>query len=87
MKPAPTRRYPLYIHLSVLFSALVLAAGAAIAWLGYLGSRDVALAAADDVFGHVGREAYSSLRESLQPVADHAEIGRASCRERVFVGV
>jgi len=74
MKPAPTRRYPLYIHLSVLFSALVLAAGAAIAWLGYLGSRDVALAAADDVFGHIGREAYSSLRESLQPVANHAEL-------------
>lgn len=74
MKPAATRRYSLYIHLSVLFSALVLAAGAAIAWLGYVGSRDVALAAADDVFGHVGREAQSSLRESLQPVANHAEL-------------
>jgi HD-GYP domain-containing protein (c-di-GMP phosphodiesterase class II) len=74
MKPAPSRRYPLYIHLSVLFSALVLVAGAAIAWLGYLGSRDVALAAAEDVFGHVGRETYSSLRESLQPVANHAEL-------------
>ena len=30
------RRYPLYVHLSVLFSALVLAAGSAIAWLGYI---------------------------------------------------
>jgi HD-GYP domain-containing protein (c-di-GMP phosphodiesterase class II) len=75
MKPAaPRRRYPLYIHLSVLFSALVLAAGAAIAWLGYAESRDVALAAADDAFAHVGRETESSVRESLQPVASLAEL-------------
>jgi HD-GYP domain-containing protein (c-di-GMP phosphodiesterase class II) len=75
MKSATTRRrYPLYVHLSVLFSALVLAAGVAIAWLGYTESRDVALAAADDAFGHIGRETQSSLRESLQPVAHLAEL-------------
>jgi hypothetical protein len=74
MKPAPTRRYSLYIHLSVLFSTLVLAAGAAIAWLGYVGSRDVALAAADNMFDRVGRETQSNLRDTLQPVANHAEL-------------
>jgi HD-GYP domain-containing protein (c-di-GMP phosphodiesterase class II) len=70
----PRRRYPLYVHLSVLFSALVLATGAAIAWLGYAESRDVALAAADETFDHVGRETQSSLREALQPVAHLAEL-------------
>jgi len=68
------RRYPLYIHLSLLFSALLLAAGATIAWLGYASSRDIALAAADETFGHVGREAQSSLRESLQPIGRLAEV-------------
>src|SRR5260221_1060249 len=71
---ATRRRYPLYICLSVLFSALVLAAGATIAWLGYAESRDIALAAADDAFGHIGRETQSSLRESFQPVANLAEL-------------
>ncbi|MGH8616741.1 MAG: HD domain-containing phosphohydrolase [Burkholderiales bacterium] len=75
MKPAaPRRRYPLYIHLSVLFSALVLVAGAAIAWLGYAGSRDIALADAEEAFGHVGRETQASVREALQPVANFADL-------------
>jgi response regulator RpfG family c-di-GMP phosphodiesterase len=72
--PAPRRRYPLYIHLSVLFSALVLVASAAIAWLGYAGSRDIALADADETFGHIGRETKASVREALQPVANFAEL-------------
>ena len=58
----------------MLFSTLVLAAGATIAWIGYAGSRDIALAAADDAFGHVGRETQSSVRESLQPVGNLAEL-------------
>ena len=75
MQPAATRlRYPFRILLSVLFSTLVLAAGATIAWIGYAGSRDIALAAADDAFRHVGRETQSSVRESLQPVGNLAEL-------------
>ena len=75
MIPAGTRlRYPFRILLSVLFSTLVLAAGATIAWIGYAGSRDLALAAADDAFGHVGRETQSSVNESLRPVGSLAEL-------------
>ena len=74
MKPAPTRRYPLYIHLSVLFSALVLAAGSAIAWLGYVESAISRSPLPTRLFGHIAREAHVSLRESLQPVANFAEI-------------
>ena len=75
MKPVATRRrYPLYIHLSVLFSALVLVAGGAIAWFGYTESRDIALTDADEAFGHVGRETEASVRGALQPVANFAEL-------------
>ena len=68
------RRYPLQVHLSVLFSALVIVAGAAIAWLGYTESRDIALNAADDAFERIGRETQTSLGESLEPVVELAEL-------------
>jgi HD-GYP domain-containing protein (c-di-GMP phosphodiesterase class II) len=72
--PGARRRYPLHIHLSVLFSALVLATGVTIAWLGYREARDLSLKAADDVFGHVGRETRSALGAALGPVATFAEL-------------
>ena len=68
MNATAPRRRPLHVLLSVLFSALVLAAGSAIAWLGYLEGRAVALASADQSFGHIARETQSSLDEALQPV-------------------
>jgi HD-GYP domain-containing protein (c-di-GMP phosphodiesterase class II)/fumarate reductase subunit D len=70
----PRRRYPLHIHLSALFSALVLATGIAIAWLGYSEARDLTLKATDDVFGHVGRETRSALEGALRPVASFADL-------------
>ena len=75
MIPADTRlRYPFRILLSMLFSTLVLAAGATIAWIGYAGSRDLALDAAAAAFDHVGRETQSSVNESLRPVGSLAEL-------------
>src|SRR5262245_11894834 len=68
------RRYPLYVHLSVLFSALVLAAGSAIAWLGYINQRDTALADANRLFGHIATEARGEVNATLQPVRRFAEI-------------
>jgi len=68
------RRYPLYLHLSVLFSALVLGAGSAIAWLGYVEQRDTALADASRLFTHIAREAQWQMNEALQPVRRFAEI-------------
>jgi HD-GYP domain-containing protein (c-di-GMP phosphodiesterase class II) len=70
----PRRRYPLHIHLSALFSALVLATGVAIAWLGYGEARDLTLKATDDVFRHVGRETQSALEGALRPVAGFADL-------------
>ena len=68
------RRYPLYVHLSVLFSTLVLGAGSAIAWLGYVEQRDTALADASKLFSRVARETQWHMNEGLQPVRRFAEI-------------
>ena len=68
------RRYPLHIHLSVLFSALVLATGVAIAWLAYSEARDITLKGTDEVFRHVGAETRSGLAGALQPVASFADL-------------
>ena len=68
------RRYPLHIHLSALFSALVVATGVAIAWLGYGEARDITLKATDEVFRHVGAETRSALAGALQPVASFADL-------------
>jgi len=68
------RRYPLHVHLSVLFSALILGAGLAIAWLGYMQQRDAALVDADKLFGHIAREAHGHMREALQPARRFVEI-------------
>src|SRR5512134_467041 len=72
--PGARHRYPLHVHLSLLFSALVLATGVTIAWLGYREARDLSLKAADEVFGHVGRETRSALGAALGPVATFAEL-------------
>ncbi len=72
--PGDTHRHPLYVHLSVLFSALILAAGSTIAWLGYIEQRDTALADAGKLFAHIAREAQGHMREALQPVRRFAEI-------------
>lgn len=68
------RRYPLQVLLSVLFSALVLAAGLGVAWRGYVESRDVALAAAEENFIHVGRETQSAVHATLEPAGSTAEL-------------
>lgn len=68
------RRYPLQVLLSVLFSTLVLAAGLGVAWRGYAESRAVALAAAEENFIHVGRQAQSELHATLDPAGSLAEL-------------
>lgn len=70
----PIRPYPFYIHLTVLFSLLILLMGGFIAWLGYTQGRDITLAATEDMFAHVGRETRSDLREAFQPVTRFADM-------------
>src|SRR5512139_2359668 len=80
------RSYRLHIILSLLFSLLVLGAGASIAWFGYLHSRAIALAAADDAFERIGRETKASVQQTYQPVARYAHVLAAQpiARARTF---
>ena len=68
------RRYPLYVHLSLLFSGLMLVTGSALVSLGYIQARNLGLAAADSTFRHIGRETQASLGAALTPVAELAEL-------------
>src|SRR5690606_612393 len=72
--PSSHRSYPLYVHLSVLFSLLFLAMGGAITWFGYTQGRDLALSATDRVFGHIALETHASLSQTLEPVSRFAGV-------------
>ncbi len=72
--PSSHRSYPLYVHLSVLFSLLFLAMGGAITWFGYAQGRDLALSATDRVFSHITQETHTSLHQTLEPVSRFADI-------------
>ncbi|HKY02218.1 MAG TPA: HD domain-containing phosphohydrolase [Burkholderiales bacterium] len=72
--PPRARSYPLYIHLAVLFSVLVLLTGGLIAWLGYGQGRDLTLAATENVFDHIGRETHSSLSEAFEPLSRFVDV-------------
>jgi HD-GYP domain-containing protein (c-di-GMP phosphodiesterase class II)/HAMP domain-containing protein len=84
------RRYPLYVHVTALFSALVLATAVALAWLGYAGSVAVAESATDQLFAGVARETRASLANALAPggrfvdvLAQHPIIAARSLEERL----
>jgi HD-GYP domain-containing protein (c-di-GMP phosphodiesterase class II) len=62
------RRYPLYVHITTLFSALVLACGIALGWLGYVQSRDIAFESAERSFRRIGASVHESLRGTFQPI-------------------
>ena len=64
-----TRRHPLHVHLTVLFSGLVLVTGALLAGLGYAGSRAIALAASETQFAGLARETGARLALALAPGA------------------
>ncbi len=68
------RPYPLYVHLSVLFSVLILVLGGLIAWFGYAQGRDLTLSATERVFDHIGREAHSSLSRAFEPVGRFTDV-------------
>jgi HD-GYP domain-containing protein (c-di-GMP phosphodiesterase class II) len=71
---AGRRRYPLYVHLTVLFSSLLLAAGALITWLGYAEQRDVALVDATKEARHIALDTQAQAHESFEPVRHFADI-------------
>lgn len=69
MPDTAARRYPLHLHLTLLFSALLLLTGALLAMLGYAGSRAIALATSEAQFASLAREADARLSLALAPGA------------------
>jgi HD-GYP domain-containing protein (c-di-GMP phosphodiesterase class II)/HAMP domain-containing protein len=72
--PAARRRYPLHLHVTALFSLLVLATGAALAWLGYAESRELSLGAADRMAEELGRATRAGLQDAFAPVGQMVDV-------------
>lgn len=61
------RRYPLHIHISTLFLALILLVCGVLGGIGYKLSRDLLAASADSLTAAISREALSEMRRIIEP--------------------
>lgn len=65
--PKP-KQYPLHIHISTLFLALILIVGGLLMSIGYAASRDLINSMADDLAERISRETTGELQKILRPV-------------------
>lgn len=65
---APPRQYPLHIHVSTLFLALIVAVGGLLLGIGYITSRDLINHIAQDLTERISRETTGELQKILRPV-------------------
>ena len=61
------RRYPLHIHISTLFLALIILVGGLIGGLGYQQSREILQTSASDLTTRISRETANNLKSLLAP--------------------
>jgi HD-GYP domain-containing protein (c-di-GMP phosphodiesterase class II) len=61
------RRFPLHIHISLLFIALILLVGGVIGVLGYKISRDILETSASELNSRIGRETESAFTQIVAP--------------------
>jgi len=62
------RLYPLHVHISVLFTLLILAAGAVIGWYNYTQTSNIILSASDDLFERIGHETVTGIERIYGPI-------------------
>ena len=62
-----TRRFPLHVHISTLFIALILLIGSVIGGLGYRVSREILETTAGDLNARIGRETLSEFTNLIGP--------------------
>ena len=60
-----TRRYPLHVHIAVLFVALILLVGGLLTWVGFYNSRNILEAGARAVCERMGREAGTAFIQDM----------------------
>ncbi len=70
--PAPVsarrRLHPLHVHISVLFTLLILISGGILGWHNYRQTSEVMLSAADDLFERIGRETVLEIARIYAPI-------------------
>ena len=62
-----TRRFPLHVHISTLFIALILLVGGVIGGLGFKISRDILETTASDLNTRIGRETVGEFSNLISP--------------------
>ena len=62
------RLHPLHVHISVLFTLLILATGAMIGWYNYSQTSNIILSASDDLFERIGRETVTGIERIYRPI-------------------
>jgi hypothetical protein len=62
------RLHPLHVHISVLFTLLILVSGSIIGWHNYRQNSKVMLSAADDLFERIGRETVLEIGRIYAPI-------------------
>src|SRR5687767_4492592 len=62
------REHPFYLHIQVLFTALILLTGAALLWSSYQQGRSIVLSAAEDVFERIERETAAQILYLRAPI-------------------
>ena len=68
------RRYPLHVHLSTLFLALVLVVGGTVGWLGYDVSREILEDTASDLEARIDDDLQGDFLAVIQPAELAAQV-------------
>jgi HD-GYP domain-containing protein (c-di-GMP phosphodiesterase class II) len=62
------RRFPLHIHISVLFTLLLLGSGAVLGFFNYQQTSKIILSSSDQLFSQMRKEVQTDLRNTYQPI-------------------
>ena len=62
------RRFPLHIHISVLFTLLLLGSGVVLGYFNYQQTSKIILSSSDQLFTQMRKEVQASLRNTYQPI-------------------
>ncbi|MDX5373886.1 MAG: HD domain-containing protein [Pseudomonadaceae bacterium] len=65
---AKERRFPLHVHISVLFTLLLLGSGAVLGLFNYLQTTKVILSSSNQLFAQIREEVEADLRYTYQPI-------------------
>lgn len=62
------RRFPLHVHISVLFTLLLLLTGVVLGLFNYRQTSRIILSSSDELFGRISQEVETDLRHTYQPI-------------------